>query len=621
MPPIQVPELKRNMQVPASPSAGQIKGQFQDTSAATGAMGEATQKVLQTGIDIFQKAEEDEIDNAKIKAQVDYNTWFKTKMYGDSETGALGLVDQEGDPTQMYNEFDKEAKKKFDELVSNQNLSEKGREKVTGGLLQTHSVLHGNRLVAYGNQHQKYQENLTNSALSLVKESAADSMQFAKADDPASFAFFDQSLNRIREEHVKYGLKVGTANDDENGTPFLIDGQVRKLNVGLGVAEKMKKDFSEATTSAVTGLIASKRLGEADYVMKNYANYIDPINKAKLTKAYKEADIDQKSLMVTVKVGDKSIPEQIAFLRNMKPKNAEEAEVKIKAMERLDATQRMMDNAKDRASKDRFDMLANKIQEQMRGKSPYATATELDNASIQVGKNSLPFKELVKGVSDANQRKALYEMIERPKESNPEVKMKMMNKMVEPDGLYNMEYGDVVQATAGLNDEDKNFIEKEWYRQKHETPAEERARINFVDKQVMDQFVAAGFYERNEYEVPTSEARQNLAKFQIEMKNYFGTLPKNLSTDQINSEIKKKVANTAIDKKGGMTYKGGTTFTAPGYKPKYQGIFNAVPSQAPKRMSPQELETNNQRFFDKKGREPETLDELKEFLEQEEKEN
>lgn len=529
--PVKIPNLQRNQPV-APTSQGQINVNVPSAARGIAQRGEALSNLTaQTG-KLFQKFEDDAIDTEKLNAVGQYQRWYKIKLDGDSNAGITGLKHFEGNPTEKYNEFDEEAIKKQEEILSKSKLSERGKNVLKHALTNKHNSLYDIRLTSYGNQYSRYREQVLSGSVGLEKQSAVENMGFVKAGDESSLAPFNSTINNLRNLHISHGLKIGTAQEAEDGKYLFVgdDGVQKRVNLNSSVKHKIAKDIADTTFESINLLIKNKQVDQAKFVMDRYKDQLDPLNKAKLDKAFDDADIEVKSLEALGKMEGLSFPQQRSKINALPSKSAKQVKIKQEAMKFLDANERYRDNLQKRDSKEVYNTLAVEVLEKMNSSEPYDNLFQLEA--------NPKYKNLIDRVTDVKQRKALIEMIDSPKASSEEVYSKNL-ELLRNGQYFGMSGPDLMTNTVGLSSSDKKFFRSQWTKQNTETEGQERAKVNWVSKQLFRMADGSGLIKKDRFGKLTKKSRKFMNELETDVLLEAEQIPKNLGVEGTTSWIKR----------------------------------------------------------------------------------
>jgi hypothetical protein len=543
---IQLPELKRNMEAPTPASAGRIDAKMPDTSNETAQMTEGLTRLGNTAFNIADKYELNAADDEKLKAKIAYSDWYRRKIEGDSKTGEMGLQHLSGDPTEAYNAFDKEATEKFNEILNSPNLSSRARAGVQTGLLEAYNSLHSNRLVTYGSQHAKYQAGLTDAAVNLEVEGAVSAMQFADANDPSSFALFEEKLQGIRKTVTNYGLKTNGAVDAPDGDVKHIDGDgnLRHLKMEPVLKDSMKKSFSKATGTSIEVLIDSKKLPEAEMMMKQYKGYLDGATLGKLTEAYQKKEVEINADLHLAKTAGMSEGARRAYLNTLPKDTPQQIEIWKKTRDEINDDQVKKEASLQRQSKDLGDRLYKDITKMQDAGQTYASWNDFLKGNN--GANS----KLVDGIKDDQVLKGLRSLLdERPKVSDQTALTKMNELYAQKDGIRTKSAQEMTILTADLAKSDADVFWNFWRASNNETPSEEGAKMSRVVNIATTQFKAAKLYEKK-FGGVTENSEAHLNDFLTRMRLNADTLKAGASEKEINEWVAENIAQEVLKVRG-----------------------------------------------------------------------
>lgn len=512
--PIKIPDLQRS--APVAPSSmGRIEAKAPDFARST-AQGEADlQRLGATGVDLMNRFEDDAIDTEANNRTVEYETIFKQKMYGSE--GKPGLKFQGGDPTELYKNFDEEMKKEYDRLSAG-DMSPRMQAIVQKRLNNTADQLTMTRLSEQGAHQAKWDEQVTTAAVGLKKQGLVEASTFIQPDDPSSFGPFESLLQDIRKTKIRHGEKYNGVERSESGKSVYLDddGKPVRVNLGLVTDYEVKKELSEGISDAMENLIKSDQIDKAQALKERYWAYLDPVKKKSLADDFQKANVKFAAYDAADKI-DKMGVEKAT--KNLEP------EARDKALEIYDDRQRRKENIKDRSSKSSYNLLANHIEKNLR-KDPdtYAGVSELENDEI--------FTRAIGRVSDAKQKKALYDMVVQPKESNDAAIARVQtllegNDPEHPD-VVDMKPEERQMYLSGLSKTDRRYYERKMDRFASETGAEEKQRYKLANDKLVETAVTLGLVKRDDFNRISGreEIKMNLMKKEFEAKlDAYGSRP------------------------------------------------------------------------------------------------
>ena len=552
--PIQIPTVKR-VNAPEEASVGRIQAQVPNTAGAMDIQDRAIEKLGATAIDVYDKYEDAAADTEGMKRANEYDSWYRKQIEGDSQNNKPGLRHIMGDPTPAYNDFDKRASEKFDELSSGEDLSPKTRYAVNKALAQKHNSLYDTRLLYYGQQNAKYEEDVTVGAIEKEKLTAASTLGFIKADAPDSTMMFEKSKAQIESYKINQALKMGGAFESPEGKYLHTDnnGNTVRLNVNPSVTKSIIDERNKLVYNSIDTLIESGSLAEAKLMMTKFGGELDIVNKGKVQEKFDKADVEAKAYMTLASMEDKPYTEQKKILKLLPTKTPRDMKIKEESLKLLDANERYKITNQERDSKEVSNQILNFVSAKMRTDGAYDGVSQLEQETkLKIDGRNVRFKDAIQRVTDAGQRKAIYELVEQPKESDEEVKTKLMDMLREGE-FYGMGYADLANAKVGLNKEDSKFIDREWTKQNTETDAQERSKVNYIGAEIYRQYTAAGLIRKAGGKETKSSAKDRNA-FDAMIRKKAESFPKNMNPAEISEYIGRETVEEAkrqrIEKRG-----------------------------------------------------------------------
>lgn len=246
--PIQLPTLSRIG--PDDPSVGRIEAHAPDAqrdmvsteAAFQGAAGDAikyrnemaTQQAISTA-------------HAQTNAM---EQWHDEQFNGNPDKGLIGLKDQQGDPVQLYHDFEDRADAKMKELSSapeGQSWSQETQNAVNTLLGRKAEELRHTMFTAYGAQKSKYDTETTTSTVKINQDAMPEATGHIDPTDTSgpggsnsTMLPFQQRLNNINDAVITNAVAYGAAKEDPNGKYSYNKpdpnnpGQMMRVGVTLG---------------------------------------------------------------------------------------------------------------------------------------------------------------------------------------------------------------------------------------------------------------------------------------------------------------------------------------------------------------------------------------------------
>lgn len=457
--PVQIPKLNRTG--PAAPeSMGQIRADLPDGTRAVEQTVNGLERLGENAIKIENDLEDQAIDLAATRAASDYEVKYKTEL-----TKAKAI---EGDPTDAYTKFDADSATWRDEVLKKyESADDRTKRKIQEKIERVNLSLRDQRAVGEQLQYAAFEKKTTDDAVNLRKEGLLGSIELADAKDPDTFLSLEVQLDEIRKLRIESGRRNGLLTVDEKGN--------ERMSPQLQM--QIKKDISEGLHDAIVTLNASGKTEEAAYLLDRYKDDILADTKTKLLKGKEESEIKNMALLEVDKV--KGLGPEAAMNRIMKIENLQ---VREKALEVIDAQQRRIENAKERAAKETYEDLAEYV-----SKKGFVSVAELKDDEVY--KRS-------EGRIKQSQRAALEKLISAPKNSDEEVKAKMYDLSIGGQ-FQGMSYPDFLHASAGLNQKDRAAFEKKWKSDNETTGVEQSKMVSYMGKQLENQLFAAGYLKKD----------------------------------------------------------------------------------------------------------------------------
>lgn len=535
--PIQIPTLKRN-DAPEPESVGRVNTQAPNLAQP---FEQATQSLAhgaRMAIHAHDRADEDAGSLIAIDKATEYESRYREELDGNSEKGTLGVKNYQGDPTPVYNEFDTKMKDKFDELLNDGNTySERTRFKISRALARAHNSVYGVRLTAYANQYARYEQGVTDDSVSLKQKGLSDAAGMINSADQNSTALFDQNVGDIQNIRIGSALKMGAAQLDPNGQYMYVDdtGKAQRANLSPGVKVQIAQDLSKGIYNAVDNLIKSNSFEQAKTLMDKYNDRIDPVNQKKLNEDYQKGEKKFTAYQTVQSVDGLPADKQLAAIDKIK-----DEETKDQALSYLDSKERHRADIRERSSTDTYNRLSIDVQKKMQSGEPYTSIDELESDPM--------FSRQIDKVTDAKQRKALYQLVDNPKESDEDAKRKFYDA-IQNGELYGMTSQQLFSMQTGLNKEDRKVSESAWRTANTDTEAQERSRQTYVMSQIYKRAIGTGLInlDRQTGRLNRTDTR-SINDLQTRVLSEVGKLPKGSSTQDITNYINSVVSEELINK-------------------------------------------------------------------------
>jgi len=481
---VQIPTVKR--MDPGGPApTPKVNAELPDFTRAMDVRQRAAERFGDQAVDAVAKIEDDAANTEALKREIEYERLHRSLLDGDPSNKKVGLRYMDGDPTQLYRDFDDQMSKKFEELVNDPNLSDVARKAVMKRLADRASSLDMQKMAAYGMQQTKYEDGIARDAVKSRQMDLLGASEFVRPEDPASFAEFDKAVGQIRDINIRHGMKFGSVTPNENGKTFYVDddGKPQKVDIGPSVDLEIRKNLNDGIYKAIDNLVNAGQIEKADAIRKRYADIIDPYYKKELSKNFERAEIDRKATVLSL---DLSKGDEVT--KGLDPVMA--TKIRDKALEIKDTRDRHKQMLLDRDAKRNYNVLAGQVIARMTSDQPYAGLSELqkDPTYIQVARNLNP-----------KQLKAVHDLVARPKESRPESVQKMQNLLFGSDqdhpDIRRMSPEDFGMYLSGLSEKDQARYRRTYERLNTETTGEEAQRYKTAGIELEKQLAGLGYFK------------------------------------------------------------------------------------------------------------------------------
>ena len=537
--PVSIPRIEKfQQQSDTLPKNDRINLKVQDSSSAilnqTGAIKNIGDKVG----DIYQNYENDKIDQLSTEAEGEYQAWNKQKL--------AQIKAYEGDPTDAYVEYEKEATKKRQDILDKRpDLNERVKRHLTSRLDGTIKKANVESTYQRGMQQEVYSNNVFESGVKLKKDSLPVTAGYVQAGVPDSYAMFDDGMSEIKTMISKRGLAKGTVtrlpDDAEKYTHSYRDddGKLVKVSMSDMAKQRVAKELSEGVRSSIDTMIASGNIETAKEMQEKYKGYLDPKAAVVIANKFKTAGRKDEAYNVIGTLRGKSDEAQIQAVEKITDPELKSEVLKIK-----DADDRRVQHMKDRKAKANYETLANNVLEKMNSDQPYFGVADLENDPV--------YKQTFDNMT-AKQKKAVIEMVESPKDSSPSSELRVQNLFLGTDNkqLETITPAEFAEYTTGLSKADKTKYNGMFMSMRTQTEGEKRATYSQAGNMLRDQLIADKHISRNTFgkiagkdEITLIKANQKLMEH---LSSQYGTFkPEQLQKfvkDFSAAEIKGKVFN------------------------------------------------------------------------------
>lgn len=554
--PIQIPQLKRiDPQAPISVGRldANIPSGARDLSQTTSALTELGMQAIK----YRNQVADQQADTVATTAENEFEQRWKIGMYGDPESGALGLKYQKGNPTDLYKGFDDTMEGHLKELSSNDKWDTETQNLVNRRLGYKAQQLQLQTLTEYGAQQTKYDDSQTSSGVKLNQDALPDATTYIHPGDDSTFGPLQGRLKAIRDLRIAQAIRYGSAQEDVNGEASYTtaDGTVKNVTLGPSVQLQIKKDMSEGLYQAMDNLIKTGALDKAEAMKEKYNDYLDPIKRNRIAKEFEAADVKSEAFDLADQAKGKS-PDQIAkLLDGVSP------EIRHKSLQYISDNLRYQENIRKQSEQANYRTLW-KQTEAFKMKNPEATQSDLE---------AQPFYAHLWRNVNPGQLKSTHDIVAPPKVSDQKSLSRVQNVLAGNDP----EFPDVrsipperqAEILSGLNQSDRTYWGRKLGAFTSQTGAQETQQHQHAMQELKSQAFNLGMIRadngfNSDVQKGGSEAAK-LGQFQIEFTH---TLDKRGPMSP--TEIQDAAVNFLIAKSKGQN------FALPP-KPKFQGNQNS----------------------------------------------
>jgi len=470
---VQIPTVQRNAPVP-EPSVGRVDIKPLDISSAQSVIRGATNQLVNATANAFEEHQLRAANNIGKDAAYKYNKALREVYEGkageNGQPGTLGIKYADGEPTPLYQQFDKTMKDKYDEVMGQYDgASDKVKFAIKSQLDQVKTKFSDIAISSHAAQLDKWQTSVATNTVAMAKEDILDQTAYFNPNDPKNpnpYLDFDNTLARINQTWMEHGKDRGTVKEviGKDGKPLVNDRGEKTYIPHASVAFRIAKDKSDAIENVINNLRTSGKVDEAVAVAEHYKDVIDAAARPKINKELEDAKLDKNAFAELTKVQQLPLKQAEIELKKITDKPLQEKAldkfVTYKSkMERLD------DMQSDTFYKTAFDQLLTK----QSGGEPFATVDEmLSNPT---------FKPLIEGITKPEQVKALTAMIKPKEETDPQANIDFMSDAVNGN-LNGISKEQLTLKLAPIAKKDQRWALDLYKFVNMDTESEKRSRLN-----------------------------------------------------------------------------------------------------------------------------------------------
>lgn len=535
------PRIQAENPVSAAP-APRLEAHPLNTEAPMQMQQDALEGIGKEVIKYHDQVVNQEADNVATEADNNFQDWHKKRLYGDPSKGTVGILYQQGDPKVLYDDFNKEAQKKLDELSSapkDQDWSGITQNVVNRRLNKRAEELHNESLTSYGHQKYEYDKGLVTTNVDFAQKAMPLASAFVDPDHPETFGPLQGKIEDIRQPIIQHALQYGGAVKSEDGSLILTPAV--KAQISKAVSDGLYKTIDNLYNADEGDGVSIKK---ADAVKHQFADQLDPFHKDALGDKAQKSILKQKSL-------------ELSNIIIQKGPNAPEVqnaplEIRQNAVKMANEYTRDMDQMKQRKQNDNYDVASKALDKIQQSGQPYS--------GVLMMRNDPTIKRVWDNLS-AKQQQALEHSVEAPKTTSPAAQAKWLDLISgqhkDQDGntksLVGMPRSELMTFTAGMKASDQKSSIAMWTKMNTQSGPQMEQQTKAFAKEFQDQSIGAGLLHK----VPNSNILT--ASDQPKYEQYKKELLENLDHYGATTppERSKIVAQFIADKKAG------TVFTMP----------------------------------------------------------
>ncbi|MFM6930405.1 MAG: hypothetical protein ACKOX6_18220 [Bdellovibrio sp.] len=470
----EVPKIQRAAPQDTA-SVGRVQVEVPNLASANAPQAQALEKFAEHGAENYVKYVKDIADTEGLKSSNEMDHYLMNALEGEN-----GAKRQKGNPYEIYNKFEQDEEKKFDEIRARYaDASTETKAAVERKLIETRAKFYDRKITARGVQVNEYEKNITDDGVDLEKEKMSDSVAHFDRNDPKGATKLEENLRNIYDLRVSHGLKNGSVKEilDEKG-------QLKGYDMLPSVKLQLAKDRSEGLYQAISNLAKAGKIEDANFLSDKYGVYLDAKNKEKVTEVLQKEGVETEALQWAQKLG--TMPEEQALREAGKIENLRVQE-KVKA--KLHTSFRQMEVAKTHNEKKNYSEAFEIVNSRMNSGSPFLTVEEM-----------LTHPKIKQYVEYMNPRQiqALQHMVEAPKDSNPKVVVSVQEKLFD-EGFKNVTPAEFQAMTSGLNKADKSRYESIYIRERSQSDGELHQSVKRVESSFVNHLQSAGYVRRNDF--------------------------------------------------------------------------------------------------------------------------
>jgi hypothetical protein len=480
-----VPKIERINTSPAMPKNDRINFQAQDNSdIITNRVNTVVGLADKVG-DLYQKYENDKIDNIAAQNEADYSKWNNQRLQQ--------LKNYQGDPTEAYAQYEKERDEKYNEIIGGlENASDRVKRHVSSRLNGVVARQNVSAMNQRGAQQETYDNNMYESQLKLRKDGLSVNAGYIKSGDKSSYFMFEEGLHDIKTTIAKRGIKKGTATEldpDAKSWDHIYkddDGKIVKVKFSDVAKVRAAKETSEGIKNSIDVMIAGGQTAEAAEMKERYAAFLDPSSASKIQNKLDKSNRKQDAYKVLGTLRNKPEAVQIEEIEKISDPELRSQVIKIK-----DADDAKMSNMRERKDKKNYEALAKVVIERQNSDTPFFGMAELEEDPL--------FKQTWDNMS-AKSQVGIREMVETPKASSEKSLIKVNSFLL---GESDQKIEDVSveefyrEYLPGLSKGERSRAITRFNRLKDPTAAQERSMVKRANEVLKSKLIMSGYVKKD----------------------------------------------------------------------------------------------------------------------------
>ena len=606
---VQVPKLNR-FEPQQTQTVGRSELQVPNIPAIVQPQMNAVTKVAEQQVQYFQKQEDNAIDTAAKDAANKYQVYLNDELSKARQF--------QGDPTQVYTEFDNNSVTKYNELLdSKPNLSNRGKTLLARSLDQVSTQYQMQRDTAHASQYYNYDKKVTEESAKLKAQTFTTMASYIQLDDAKPFKHTDEVIRQLGNIYKAHGEKFGAVTRDENGNQIPTDG--------------IKLQIAAATTDAIVSSINTLNAsGRADLAEAMYVQYRDLIDVTKQDDVFKSIQTRKQNIKALNAVESlKTINDPKKLDKEASKIFGDDVEGKAAFYQAMDDKTRRDENIKKRISNNFADYVVKHVLNKQNSGSPYNSISEMQNDEAVAD---------VLSKLDAGDLKTVYQLVKSPPKSDFKAFARNMDH-ISNNTYVGMSGAQLNKEFTGLSQSDRNFFKGWAAKLNTETESQVRSRIGKALEDLRYGLIATKAIPLDSKGNPTKKGEAKIYRLKTQFLKSSNFITKDTPLADITTKIDDIVTKTKAKKDSSGSWWSGFTSneeddngedaiitepTKPRSGPIYpgSGMGGQVPDKPKAGVPPIEGKTYSEKqildarkaFKTEKGVAPKTTDELKKYM-------